>query len=134
MTYRGLIDGAMAATLFKEIGLYKNRPTLSKGWDASTMDECDFSGYARITLNSFDWSSPPVIDSNGNATITHPELTWTKSGPIANADVWGIFLVSTDSPFPVLFAQEFSAAPYPMVTDGDLIRFQPVYSVGNPIF
>jgi hypothetical protein len=134
MTNRGLIDGCLPIpSIIRWLGLYQNPVVLHKGFDPTLLIEATFSGYARVNLDSTLWTSPPVIDSNGNATITYPELTFTKAGATANAAIWGFFYMD-DTGTLFLFAQEFAAAPYPMVADGDLLRLTPSYSASNPIF
>lgn len=131
-TRHGLLNGCrVTGGIIQYVGLYKTQIPLSKGFDPTTIVEADFSGYARIDLDATIHGAP-AIDADGNATQTWPEQTWTKSGATANAEVWGFFYLATDNTT-ILLAQEFAAAPYPMVTDGDLIRLTPRYSVSNPI-
>lgn len=134
LTNLGMIDGCIAIPgIIRYLGLYQNSVALVKGFDPTLLTEADFSGYARVHLDPGTWSYPPVIDSNGNATITYDEVTFTKTGPTPNAEIWGFFFMLEDG-VTIVFAQEYAAAPYPMIADGDLVRMTPRYSVSNPIF
>lgn len=133
MTNRGLLDGVVATSgIFDYLGLYQNQVDLTKGFDPTLLVEADFSGYARFHFGGSGWSAP-FIDSDGNGAVTHDEITFEKSGATENAEIWGFFFMLTDGTT-IILAQEFAAAPYPMVADGDLIRLTPKYAASNPIF
>lgn len=134
LTNRGMIEGCTIPLVeLAELGLYTNDLALSKGFDPSLLTEATFSGYTRLTLILGNWTTPPVIDSDGNASSYYPQQTFTKSGVTGNATIFGYFFgrISTHE---ILFAQRFDDGPFAMTADGSFIRVTPRYAVGTPIF
>jgi hypothetical protein len=130
-------DGLKAAVLpvlnTTWLGLYKSPTILAKGFDPSTLIECDFSGYARINIYTLGWSFPAHINADANAESDTPQVQFTKTGAVGNPQVYGLFYVYSDN-VTVFAAQEFVGGPYRMTVDGDYIRVNPLWCASGPLF
>lgn len=132
-TVWGLKYALLGLYTVQKIGLFKNDFTPVKGFDPSLLTECDFSGYAKIDIGSGAFPWPPFINSDGNAEADAAQITFTKTGAVANDNVYGFFYTLLDAT-KVIAAQRFVDGPYAMSVDGDFIKITPLIVATSPLF
>ena len=62
-------------------------PDCTVAWDDLT--ECDFTGYARVTLNRASWQAPTVVGCCGIMLYGEEPISWTNTGSAQNVGGYG---------------------------------------------
>lgn len=82
---RPAVDGALSLRLFA------NDITPTFGTVTGDFIECDFAGYARVTIDRADWGAPVV--SGHEASVEPVASPFTFNCTSGSQDVYGVFLV-----------------------------------------
>lgn len=102
------------------IRLYKSNTDPVHTTVMSDFTECNYSGYASITLTAPSVAATP--DGSGRIIITWAQVTFVKSGATGN-DVYGYYVDQGSSL--LLWAERAATAPLSMQNDGDEILITP---------
>lgn len=125
---------ATAYWLASQIGflaLFRNHVTLSSGFNPASLQEANYSGYARIPIGGA--FAAAVLDLDGRAVCEAPLQIFRKSGMVTNPTIYGMYYLDFTGTI-VQMAQTFIGGPYPMVADTDIIPIRPLIQASNPIF
>lgn len=113
----------LSGDVIHRVHLFKNAATVDHTLTLGGLTEADFSGYASIVLTG--GAVQAALDASRRAVILWDFVSWTKSGVTANANIYGYYY--TDSGGALIGAELWDASE-PMVTDGTVLGFTPMYT------
>jgi hypothetical protein len=111
-----LLDGC-------ELALYKNNYTPINTSLLANFTECNFDGYARITLTG--WPAA-ALDANNKAATALAAQTFTCTGAVTPNDVYGMFVVSGAGA--LMFAERNPSGPITINTAGQTYSYTPKFT------
>ena len=116
-----LID--LADTETYSLRLYKNNYLPSSTTTSTDFTEANFDGYAAITFNRTDWSTP-TIDLYGEASCTAAQKSWT-CGSHGNT-IFGYYVLGSTSG-KVLWAEKFASSR--ILNNNDVLHVGPNFTL-----
>ena len=99
--------------------LFKNDKTPAEGDVAADYTECDFAGYASVTLTGANWT----VTEGAPSSAAYAQQVFTNTGAVAQS-VYGYFLVRASSGR-IAYAERFTGAPFVVQNAGDEIKITP---------
>jgi hypothetical protein len=105
------------------VKLFQNNYIPSSSTTAADFTEADFDGYAPVTLNRSDWSTP-TIDISSDALSTAPSQSWT-CGTFGNT-IFGYYVLGSTSG-KVLWSERLSVAR--VLNNNDVLHVSPIFTL-----
>jgi hypothetical protein len=99
--------------------LFKNDKTPAEGDVAADYTECDFAGYASVTLTGANWT----VTEGAPSSASYAQQVFTNTGAVAQS-VYGYYLVRA-STGRIAYAERFTGAPFVVQNVGDEIKITP---------
>ena len=99
--------------------LFSNNITPSDTDTAATYTEATFAGYAAINIPGANWNAPAAGSISYNA-----QITYTRSSTGAVENIYGYYVIQSVSGI-LLYSERDAAAPAPITSSGDNIKFTP---------
>lgn len=99
--------------------LFKNDKTPAEGDVAADYTECDFDGYAPVTLTGANWA----VTEGAPSSASYAQQVFTNAGTVAQS-VYGYYLVRA-STGRIAYAERFTGAPFVVQNTGDEIKITP---------
>lgn len=123
-----LVSAALAMDEPLSLRLYQN--DLTPGRATITLDfvECDFAGYAAVTINRADWGVPVVVDHEASVEPTASPFVFTATA--GAQDVFGVFLVGTLSGI-TYYCRRFN--PTRTIDNANPLPVRPVITLSSPL-
>jgi hypothetical protein len=98
--------------------LFSNNITPADSDTAASYTECNFPGYAAITLPGASWSTP------SGGTTTFAERTFTRNVTGTPQNVYGYYVVQLTSGV-LMWSERDASGPFAMTNNGDTVRVTP---------
>jgi hypothetical protein len=103
-----------------KLKLYKSNTTLGETTTSASLAECDFSGYAAVTLTGTSWT----VTTGAPTSATYAEQIFTANAGSQNQNVYGWYLVQSTSGT-LVAAETFTGGPFLVNNSGDQIKVTP---------
>lgn len=100
--------------------LYTSNTTPAETDTDSTYTEATGGGYSAIGLTGTSWS----VSAGAPSSATYAQQTFTFTSAPSVTSMYGYFVVQATSGI-LMWAERFSAGPYPMTQNGDNIKITP---------
>jgi len=124
-----LLDSLTAGVLNNAVlKAYQNDLTPDNNTVLGDLTECDFDGYAGITLNAWLMAATNV---DGKAEVAEQTRTWTKAAGVNDNDLYGIFVVSATGE--LLYVERNPAGPVTIDTPGQQFSYLPKITLKSEV-
>lgn len=91
------------------------------------LDECQFDGYARATLDRSTWTAPTVTQGCGASYYGPTPLGW-QVGPVVSETVYG-YAVLDESTGNLMWTQRFDPADIAPLVPSSIFKLPPVFTL-----
>lgn len=122
-----ILSAPIPGVLSWEMWLFRNNITPTPATILDDLEEANFQGYSRATLDRESWTEPVVNDGCAHSTFGTDPLVWTVTGG-PEQTLYGYALVDPGNGV-IRFIQRFDDADIFALTVGAKVKVLPRYTL-----